>query len=80
MVAAAIPAVPPVTPPVTVGAPHEYVVPDGTIPLVVFVGDTVNPTPLHDEVVMGVIAGVGFIVAVTVNVLPVQFPDFGVIV
>ena len=73
-----LPVAPPVIPPVTVGRGHEYVVPIGTNPLVVFVGDTVKPAPLHAEAVIVVIAGVGLTVKVTVNVLPVQLPANGV--
>ena len=45
ILAAFVPGAPPVNPPVTTGAGHEYVVPDGTIPLVPFAGVTVNAPP-----------------------------------
>ena len=77
---APVPDVPPVMPPVTTGAGQLYVVPAGTIPFVPFTGVVVNVDPLHTFTVMGLIAGVGFTVTVTVNVLPVQVPEVGVTV
>jgi hypothetical protein len=56
------------------------VVPDGTIPLVIFTGVTVKPTSLQTDAVIGVIAGLGFTVTVTVKLVPVQLPAAGVIV
>ena len=70
--------VPPVKLPVIDGADQLYVVPAGTIPLVTFVGVTVNVTPLHVIVLIAVIAGVGLIVTVTLNTKPVQLPVIGV--
>ena len=58
---------PPVNP-LPVGALHVYVVPAGTIPFVPFTGLTVNNTPPHPVVLIGVITAVGLIVTVTVNV------------
>ena len=78
--AAAEPDAPPVMPPVIVGAAQSQVVPTGTIPFVLLTGVTVNPTPLHTEAVIVVIAGAGFTVTVTIKVPPVQLPDVGVTV
>ena len=64
---ALLPIAPPVIPPVTLGADQLYNVPAGTIPLVTFVGVTVNSTPLHVTVVIAVITAVGFKVTVTVK-------------
>ena len=72
------PLVPPVNPPLTLGALHAYVVPAGTMPFVIFVGLTVNATPLQLTVLIAVITAVGLIVIVTVNVAPVHAPDNGV--
>ena len=69
---------PPVNPPLTLGALQLYKVPAGTIPLVRFVGLTVNATPLQLTELIAVITAVGLIVIVTVNVAPVQLPDNGV--
>ena len=69
---------PPVKPPVTLGALQLYNVPAGTIPLVRFVGLTVNATPLQLTELIAVITAVGLIVIVTVNVAPVHAPDNGV--
>jgi hypothetical protein len=66
--AAPAPVVPPVSPPVTIGALQLYVVPAGTIPFVPFTGELVNNTPLHVVAVIALIAGVGFTVTVNVNV------------
>ena len=77
---APLPDAPPVIPPVTTGADHEYVVPDGTTPLVLFTGVELKATPLHAVLVMAVMAGFGFTVTVNVNVVPVQLPDNGVTV
>ena len=69
------------TPPVKpdpVGDDQVYKVPAGTIPLTPFVGVTLNNKPLHIVVLIGVIVAKGLIVTVTVNAVPVQFPDSGV--
>jgi hypothetical protein len=50
------------------------------MPLAPFAGVTVNADALHDVATIGVIAGVGFTVTVTVNAVPVQPPDNGVTV
>jgi hypothetical protein len=80
MLDAPVPEVPPVNPPVTVGADQLYVVPAGTTPLVPFTGVTENPVLPQVVAVMFVIAGVGFTVTVTVNVFPEQVPEVGVTV
>jgi len=69
---------PPVTVPVNTGSFHVYLVNSGTIPLVGFVGVTVNGTPLHVTVVIALTSGVGFNVTITVKAAPVQLPDNGV--
>ena len=46
--------------------------------MVPFVGDTVKLTPLQEVVLIAVIAGFGLTVAVSVNTLPIQFPEVGV--
>ena len=58
---------PPVNP-LPVGTAHVYVVPAGTMPFVPFTGLTVNNTPPHPVVLIGVITAVGLIVTVKVNV------------
>ena len=76
---APLPVVPPVNPPVTIGALQVYVVPAGTIPFVPFTGLTVKPTPLQVVVVIAVITAVGLIVTTTVKVaLAPQFTVVGV--
>ena len=70
--------IPPVIPPVTLGADQLYKVPDGTIPFVEFTGVTLKNTPSQLTAVIAVITAVGFKVTVTVNVEPVQDPDIGV--
>ena len=75
---ALVPLMPPVMPPVTVGTLQLYKVPSGTIPSPIFVGLTVNITPLQLTAVRLLITAVGLIVIVTVNVAPVQLPDNGV--
>ena len=71
---------PPVNP-LPVGALHVYVVPAGTIPFVPFTGLTVNNTPPHPVVLIGVITAVGLIVTVNVNVAFVPHKvEVGVIV
>jgi hypothetical protein len=79
MLEAFVPAVPPVIPPVTVGADQLYVVPEGTIS-VPFVGVTVNPVPLHVVAVLFAMPDCGLTVTVTVKFEPVQVPDTGVTV
>ncbi len=69
---------PPFRLPVVLGADHVNVVPAGTIPLATFVGVTLNVTPLHVTLLIGVIAGVGLILTVTLNTNPVQLPVIGV--
>ena len=69
-----LPARPPVIPPVTDGADQLYVVPEGTIPLVPSVGETLNAVPVQEAAAIAVIAGFGFTVTVTVKVEPEQLP------
>ena len=64
---------PPARLPVVDGAAHVNVVPAGKIPLVRSVGVTVNITPLHVTVLIGVISVVGLTVTVSVNDEP--FPQ-----
>ena len=73
-----VPVVPPVTAPVTDGADQLYNVPDGITPFVPFIGVTVNDTPLQVMPVIAVTDAEGLTVTVTVNAVPVQFPDDGV--
>ena len=73
-------AAPPVKPPLTLGALQLYNVPAGTMPLVRFVGLTVNATPLQLTELIAVITAVGLIVTVKVNVDPIQVPVIGVTV
>ena len=73
-------ALPPVSPPVTTGADQLKVVPAGTTPFVTSAGVTVNALPLQTLTAMFVIAGVGLILTVTINGLPVQVPVTGVTV
>ena len=70
-------AAPPVIPPVTFGADHEYVVPAGTTPLAPFEGVTVNVHPLHIVAVIIFTEGLGLTFTVTVKLLQVQFPNAG---
>ena len=74
-----VPAAPPVMPPVTVGADHEYVVPPGTMS-VPFTGVRLKLPPLQIVCVFAAMVGVGLTVTVTVKVEPVQLPDVGVTV
>ena len=60
---------PPVKP-VPVGAVQVYCVPAGTTPLVTSVGVTVNVTPVHVVVLIGVMIPTGLTVTVTVNAAP----------
>ena len=64
---------PPVKLPVTVGALHAYVVPNGTIS-VPLVGVTEKLLPLHAVAVVFAIAALGLTVTVTVKVEPTQLP------
>jgi hypothetical protein len=78
-----LPLAPPVTPPVTTGADHVYVVLPGTIFPLPFEGANVNPEPLHALVVCDCIDGRGFTVTVIVNGAPTHVPcapDVGVTV
>ena len=79
-IVAPLPVVPPVIPPVTLGALQLYVVPAGTIPLLPLVGVALNKTPLQPTAVIALITALGLTVTVTVNVAPVQLPDNGVTV
>ena len=69
---------PPVNPPETDGADQLYSVLSGTIPFVIFVGLTLNIIPLQIFVAIAVISATGLMVAVTVNVAPIQVPETGV--
>ena len=72
-----LPVAPPVIPPVTIGNPHVYVVPAGTIVAGVgtpFDGAAENVPPLQIVAVWFGITGVGFTVIVTVNDGPLQVP------
>ena len=77
---------PPVIPPVTMGAGHEYVVPAGTIVVAAgapSTGLTVNVAPLHIVEVYTNKTGVGLTVTVTVKLAPTHAPaapDVGVTV
>jgi hypothetical protein len=62
---APLPEVPPVIPPVTVGAGQLYVVPVGTVPLVISTGVTVKAPPLHIIDVILVMIGAGLTVTLT---------------
>ena len=75
---APLPVVPPVIPPVTLGALQLYAVPAGMIPFVTFVGVALNCTPLQVTAVIAVTCAVGFKLTVTENVAPVQLPVTGV--
>jgi hypothetical protein len=60
-----------------------YVVPDGTISPLPFVGDWLNRVPEHDVLVvfeLFAILGFGFTVTATVKVEPIHKPDCGVTV
>ena len=71
---------PPVNP-LPVGTLQVYVVPLGTIPLVLLTGVTLNVTPPQAVPVIGVITAVGFNVNVNINEAPVpQAAVDGVIV
>ena len=64
--------------PVTDGADHVYVVPDGTMFPEPLAGATVNVEPEHIVAVCVAILGIGSTVTVNVNVAPLQAPDIGV--
>jgi hypothetical protein len=75
-----LPEEPPVNP-LPEGADHVYVVAAGTIPSVIFAGVNENALPLHTVSGLLLIAGFGFTVTVTVNVLVHVFgavPDVAV--
>jgi hypothetical protein len=74
------PAAPPVIPPVTTGAAHEYVVPAGTVPLTPFTGVNVNTVWSQDDPAIGFIEAFGLTVTVTVKLAPVHPPPRGVTV
>ena len=69
--------IPPVKP-VPVGANHVYVVPEGTVPLVLFEGVTAKDAPLLIVFVIAVIDATGLIVTVRLNGVPAQLPEVGV--
>src|SRR5450759_567947 len=71
---APLPVAPPVKP-VPAGAAQLYVMPEGTVPSVIFTGVTVNVPPLHIAATNGFIAGLGLTVTVTVNDAPGQLPN-----
>ena len=76
--AALVALIPPVKPPVTEGAGQVYIVPAGTIPLVISVGVVVNEVPLQMAAVIALIVAIGLTVTVTVKAAPLQLPDTGV--
>ena len=80
MVEALDPVPPPVILAVILGADQLYVVPDGTIPLVMSKGDIVKDTPLQEAVAIGFTDATGLMVAVTVKLAPVHEPDVGITV
>ena len=61
---------PPVIEADIVGTSQLYSVPSGTIPLIPFVGDTTNKSPLHETLLIAVISAVGLTVTTTVNADP----------
>jgi hypothetical protein len=64
---------------VKAGVFQLYVVPNGTIPLLILVGVTVKVTPLHVTVLIPFISAVGGTVTVTVKFAPIQLaPVLGV--
>jgi hypothetical protein len=78
MVGLSVADAPPVIVPDTDGGSQLYTIFPGTIPFVSFVGVTTNVMPLHTVVLIATTSGVGFTNTVTVNIAPVQLPDFGV--
>lgn len=78
-----VPLVNPVSPPVTIGKPQEYCVPEGTIFPLPFAGEMLIVSPLQMVVVRFVTDGLGFTVTVRINVAPGQvteIPETGVTV
>ena len=73
-------AVPPVIPPVTIGADQLYVVPAGTTPLVPLTGVIVNKAPLQLTRLIAVSEATGLTVKVNWNDAPAQPPEIGVTV
>ena len=73
---------PPVTAPtgLLIGIGHVYVVLFGTIPLVPFIGETVNKSSLQMVTGGVVIFGLGLIVITAVKLGPVHVPAIGVMV
>ena len=70
-----------VIPPVTIGTDQLYVVPAGTIPLVILTGVTENNTPSQLTAVIAVIEATGFTVTVNTNDAPTpQLTEVGVTV
>ena len=78
VILAAFVAVAPPVNPTPVGNDQLYSVPEGTIPFVTFVGDTVNNVPLQLIFVNALMVAIGLIVTVRVNAEPEQVPDTGV--
>ena len=75
-----VPVASPVSPAGSEGNDQEYSVVAGTTPFTPSAGDTVNKLPLHELVVMFVIAGPGLTVTVTVKSGPGQDPEVGITV
>ena len=74
ILAALVPAAPPVRPPVTAGAGQLYDVGFGTVPLMPSTGVTLKAIPLHVEVVTGLIIGIGLTVMLILVVVGAQVP------
>ena len=72
VIAAPDPALPPESPPVTVGAVQVYVVPAGTMPLVTSTGVTVKVPSLHIASLIAVMDGLGSTSTVTENGVPLH--------
>ena len=72
--------IPPVNPPVTVGAAQLYIVPSGTIPLVILVGDIEKVFPLQILADRALTTAKGFTETMIVKTDPLQLPDTGVTV
>ena len=74
-----VPDTPPVNDPVMVGVVQVYTVFAGTIPLVTLAGVTLITAlklgSVHKATVIGLMAGFGFTVTGTVNVVPRQLPE-----
>ena len=77
---AAVPLNPPVIPPETVGEAQLYVVPAGTIPFVILIGEVVKFPALQIVAFIAFIKGFGLTVTIMVNTVPIQLPDVGVTV